>query len=333
MSSVITQLVESATDKKNIPKIVEDRISKLNDNDRSNLNKISNFEIHLPGHKFVGPNTNLTERIRNGDFPVSKLDEAAFKHDVYYSTGSDELRKIADLKLLNTALELLKASPIDPNTIAVVSAISAKIALSKFGLTPPGLKGKTRPSNISPAAWQAQIEIDKQIADRTISAYSNYFDKSGVSYDRTGVLIKSDPEVSEIAIQNEKDLAYENLLDLTSKKVKIKFGDVLSKEEEKDISVMSLRGTDQSDRAKKIEVENRKHRGDYKVILSKIDALSTEGGKVDFNKGVIDLVKTLESLFPKIYGVTGKLKKPGSLRANIETVKTGKSSGFDQRVR
>ena len=57
------------------------------------LNKAINnlpFEMHLPGHNFTGPGTNLKKRL-NSDLtlkkwskPVNRVDKAAYHHDVCY---------------------------------------------------------------------------------------------------------------------------------------------------------------------------------------------------------------------------------------------------------
>lgn len=41
-------------------------------------------EMHAPGYNYLGPGTKLDERLRRGDKPVNKLDEAAREHDIFY---------------------------------------------------------------------------------------------------------------------------------------------------------------------------------------------------------------------------------------------------------
>ena len=63
------------------------------------------FELHLPGHNFTGPGTDLACRIdprtlafRPGRAPVNRVDLAAFRHDVGYASPRD--RHEVDLALI-----------------------------------------------------------------------------------------------------------------------------------------------------------------------------------------------------------------------------------------
>ena len=53
------------------------------------------FEMHLPGHNFTGPGTNLKKRL-NPDLtpkkwskPVNRIDKAAYHHDICYLKNMD----------------------------------------------------------------------------------------------------------------------------------------------------------------------------------------------------------------------------------------------------
>ena len=39
-------------------------------------------EMHLPGHNYCGPGTNVTKRVRNGVQPMDALDQACYLHDL-----------------------------------------------------------------------------------------------------------------------------------------------------------------------------------------------------------------------------------------------------------
>ena len=69
-----------------------------------NLNSLINklpFELHLPGHNFTGPGTNLKKRLKDPygnppDFtpqpwskPINRVDEAAMNHDICYLQNED----------------------------------------------------------------------------------------------------------------------------------------------------------------------------------------------------------------------------------------------------
>ena len=75
------------------------------------------WELHLPGHHFAGPGTDLGRRLRrdlrrwrSSSRPVNAVDRAAFRHDVaYLRAGADHAaRARADLALLDE-VELLLA--------------------------------------------------------------------------------------------------------------------------------------------------------------------------------------------------------------------------------
>ena len=52
------------------------------------INKIP-FELHWPGYNYLGPGTKLDERLKRGDKPINKLDEAAKEHDIFYKNNKD----------------------------------------------------------------------------------------------------------------------------------------------------------------------------------------------------------------------------------------------------
>ena len=53
------------------------------------------FEMHLPGHNFTGPGTNLSKRLNEDGSPkawskpINRVDEAAYHHDVCYAKNKD----------------------------------------------------------------------------------------------------------------------------------------------------------------------------------------------------------------------------------------------------
>ena len=58
------------------------------------INKLP-FEMHLPGHNFTGPGTNLSKRLNEDGTPkawskpINRVDEAAYHHDVCYAKNKD----------------------------------------------------------------------------------------------------------------------------------------------------------------------------------------------------------------------------------------------------
>lgn len=52
------------------------------------------FELHLPGHKFTGPGTNLHLRLERGDIPINNVDKNAMIHDIDYSENKDVKHRV-----------------------------------------------------------------------------------------------------------------------------------------------------------------------------------------------------------------------------------------------
>jgi hypothetical protein len=70
------------------------------------------FELHYPGgYKYLGPGTKLEKRLKRGDKPKNKLDEAALKHDIAYKENKDlDSRHRADQQLENEAWSRVTSS-------------------------------------------------------------------------------------------------------------------------------------------------------------------------------------------------------------------------------
>ncbi|KAF6198040.1 hypothetical protein GE061_007786 [Apolygus lucorum] len=74
------------------------------------------FEIHAAGYNYLGPGTNLDERLQRGDVGVNKLDEAAKEHDIFYRDHQKTTdRHKADKVLEGKAWERLKSSDANLN--------------------------------------------------------------------------------------------------------------------------------------------------------------------------------------------------------------------------
>ena len=78
----------------------------------SMLNKVINklpFELHLPGHNFTGPGTNLKKRLnpdltpKENSKPVNRVDRAAMQHDICYMKNTDTKTRnsVCDKRMLN----------------------------------------------------------------------------------------------------------------------------------------------------------------------------------------------------------------------------------------
>lgn len=69
------------------------------------------FELHIPGYRYCGPGTKLSQRLRRGDRGINQLDEACKTHDIAYSNYKDsDNRRRADIDLAAAAWKRFKAT-------------------------------------------------------------------------------------------------------------------------------------------------------------------------------------------------------------------------------
>lgn len=74
------------------------------------INKLP-IELHIPGYKFCGPGTKLTERLARGDRGINILDESCREHDIAYANEKDlKERHKADKVLASAAVQRFKSS-------------------------------------------------------------------------------------------------------------------------------------------------------------------------------------------------------------------------------
>ena len=76
--------------------------------------------MHVPGYKFCGPGSKLTERIQRGDVDINSLDEACRQQDLAYNNPSSNRRQ-ADRILAEYAFFRMLAgeTPHDERTVAI----------------------------------------------------------------------------------------------------------------------------------------------------------------------------------------------------------------------
>jgi len=98
-------------------------------------------ELHLPGHNFTGPGTQLRKRLARGDQPVNRVDKISMEHDMAYAAGVDE--GVADKRYVRQALGIIlnrNASPTErTEALFVGSIIGAKAVIE--GVFDIGLRG------------------------------------------------------------------------------------------------------------------------------------------------------------------------------------------------
>ena len=115
---------------------------------RGVVNKIINnlpFEMHLPGHSFTGPGTNLKKRLKPNlephewSKPINRVDKAAYHHDVCYLQNQDTTtrNKVCDQNMIQELDGIYNPTLRERMDRGIVSKIiKSKV---KFGM---GLKKK-----------------------------------------------------------------------------------------------------------------------------------------------------------------------------------------------
>lgn len=68
-------------------------------------------EIHLPGHNFTGPGTQLEKRLERGDQPINAVDELSLHHDLRYKFYGDSAFEVfrADVQFVGGAIGIVFA--------------------------------------------------------------------------------------------------------------------------------------------------------------------------------------------------------------------------------
>lgn len=91
-------------------------------------------EMHFPNYSFLGPGTQLIDRLARGEAGINPLDRAALKHDLAYFNNVN--RRGADDELMDLALTRVFAedAEADEKVAAVLTAccILSKLSLEKF---------------------------------------------------------------------------------------------------------------------------------------------------------------------------------------------------------
>lgn len=88
------------------------------------LHTLSSSELHMPGHNFTGPGTDLSKRLqpdltwKKGCEPVNLVDEAAYAHDVaYFKANTSISREAADLDLIDSMESILDSNCVSTREI------------------------------------------------------------------------------------------------------------------------------------------------------------------------------------------------------------------------
>ena len=103
------------------------------------------FEMHYPGHSFLGPGTKLNERLnedltpKGWSLPIDEDDKVAYKHDLCYLKNKDGKTRnaVCDEAMLNDLTAILNPSASEKKHIAIAKTIIG--TKKRFGL---GIKKK-----------------------------------------------------------------------------------------------------------------------------------------------------------------------------------------------
>jgi len=87
-------------------------------------------EMHLPGHNFTGPGTNLHKRLNSDNTPkpwskpINRVDRAAYRHDLAYAKHADSANRIvADRRMIKELDSIIKPTLRERMERAVVKPI------------------------------------------------------------------------------------------------------------------------------------------------------------------------------------------------------------------
>jgi len=87
-------------------------------------------EMHLPGHNFTGPGTNLRKRLNSDNSPkpwskpINRVDKAAYHHDLAYAKHADSVNRIvADRKMIKELNDIIRPTLRERVERAVVKPI------------------------------------------------------------------------------------------------------------------------------------------------------------------------------------------------------------------
>ena len=93
-------------------------------------------ELHLLGHNYTGPGTQLKQRLLRGDKPINKLDAATREHDMEYAIFKDTKdRHVFDKKLQKAAFEIMR----DPASTMKEKLEAAAVGSIMYGKRKLGL--------------------------------------------------------------------------------------------------------------------------------------------------------------------------------------------------
>ena len=103
------------------------------------------FEMHMPGHNFLGPGTNLNKRLnkdltpKSWSMPVDRDDEAAYRHDLCYARHKDTKTRneVCDKRMLQDLTNILNPTKAERRHIGITKALIG--TKKRFGM---GIKKK-----------------------------------------------------------------------------------------------------------------------------------------------------------------------------------------------
>jgi len=102
--------------------------------------------MHLVGHSFTGPGTNLNKRLnpdgtpKPWSMPVNRVDEAAYHHDLAYDKHSDTANRNAADKKMIRKLNRISNSVRERAERAIIKPILATKVKFGLGLKKPNVK-------------------------------------------------------------------------------------------------------------------------------------------------------------------------------------------------
>lgn len=116
------------------------------------------FKIHIPSYNYLGPGTKVNKNYIKNHPPINDLDKAAFEHDLQYFEKDISKRHIADKKLLDTTIKILK-NPNEDILQRLTAALIASIMKLKL-ITGAGVLNKQINNNIISRKFKPLSNLD-----------------------------------------------------------------------------------------------------------------------------------------------------------------------------
>ena len=283
--------------------------------------EMNTFEMHLSGHAFVGPGTNVVKKLyafndakfTKSLFPVSSLDLSAAKHDIFYLNKDPSIRKLSDQILLKETLPAVKAGNKEASLLYFVIHAKSQIENMGMSLNVFGLLDLSGEKEYTDTLSQNSV---KDVID-VFDDYKKVLDNMGFEYpsDNSGVIRNSEK------MKNNKDI-FKSIHTFREA-----FGELISRDEFGG-DYENLKVIDDGDYNNRyignVDVSNNNDMEWYSTIGDKTNVINNIDTKYIMStkkhSEVSELIKEISDMdsnsnYESFYKIYNKVVKKGSLKA------------------